>query len=150
MSYTDHSPMLAPSRSRTPSTEPAGTAVWSRPPVSRPRGSDRVRRVALIAAALCLIPVVVSYVRAIAQRSDSSLGIRTVEWMRDNGARGIVNSVENFYYSLNAPAKGGPQLHALPAQSGVLAGGGVALRLHATGPRVHHYRPLRIAPVIHP
>ena len=142
--------MLAPSRSRTPSPEPAGTAVWSRPPVSRPRRSDRVRRVALIAAALCLIPVVVSYIRTIAQPSDSSLGIRTVEWMRDNGARGIVNSVENFYYSLNAPAKGGPQLHALPAQSGVLAGGGVAVRLHATGPRVHHYRPPRIAPVIHP
>ena len=100
--------MLAPSRSRTPSPEPAATAVWSRPPVSRPRRSDRVRRVALIAAALCLIPVVVSYIRTIAQASDSSLGIRTVEWMRDNGARGIVNSVENFYYSLNAPAQGGP------------------------------------------
>ena len=44
------------------------------------------------------------------QPSDSSLGIRTVEWMRDNGARGLVNTVENFYYSLNAPAKGGPPL----------------------------------------
>ena len=49
--------------------------------------------------------------------SDSSLSIRTVEWLRDNGARGLVNRVENFYYSLNAPATGGPALHALPHQA---------------------------------
>ena len=105
---------------------------------------------ALIAAALCLIPVVVSYVRAMTQPSDSSLGIRTVEWMRDNGARGLVNGVENFYYSLTAPAKGGPQLHALPAQSGVLADGSSSTRLHTTVRRIHYYRPPRIAPLIQP
>src|SRR6201987_3653908 len=146
MSYTSHSPMIAPPRS----PEPAVPAVWSPPPVSRPRGSVRFRRVALIAAALCLIPVVVSYVGTITQPSDSSLGIRTVEWMRDNGARGLVNSVENFYYSLNAPAKGGPQLHALPSQSGILATGVPSVRLHGVAPQQHFYRPPRIAPVIHP
>ena len=132
------------------------TGVWPRPPAFRRSRSSRVRRVALIAAALCLVPVVVSYVSTMAQPSDSSFGIRTVEWMRDNGARGLVNTVENFYYSLNAPAKGGPALHALPAQSGVLATGTPTRGAQATAPRVvrsmvgHHYRPPRIRPVIHP
>ena len=102
---------------------------------------------ALIASALCLLPVLISYVSAMAARSDSSFGIRTVEWMRDNGARGLVNTVENWYYSLNAPSKGGPALRALPSQAGVFAGRApVTHRLHVT----RHYRPPRITPVIHP
>jgi hypothetical protein len=109
-----------------------------------------VRRVALLAAALCLIPVIVSYVTTVAGPSDSSLGIRTVEWMRDNGARGLVNTVENFYYSLNAPAKGGPALRSLPEQSGVLATSVPRSRPHVAGPPIHHYRPPPIAAVIHP
>jgi hypothetical protein len=84
------------------------------------------------------------------QRSDSTLGIRTVEWMRDNGARGIVNTVENWYYSLNAPSKGGPELRALPAQSGVLATSVPQKLLHGTVAAVHHYRPPRVSPIIHP
>lgn len=36
--------------------------------------------------------------------SDSSLSIRTVEWLRDSGARGLVNRIESIYDSLNAPA----------------------------------------------
>lgn len=117
-----------------------------------------MRRVALIAAALCMLPVIVSYAGAMAQRSDSSPGIRTVEWMRDNGARGLITSVENIYYSLNAPATGGPALSSLPTQSGILAtqsgilakrSGSVAARL-PSALRTYHYRPPRIAPVIHP
>ena len=85
------------------------------------------------------------------QRSDSSLGIRTVEWMRDNGARGLVNKVENWYYSLNAPSTGGPALRSLPAQAGVFGGTGTAAGSRITvRHRVHHYRPPRIAPIIHP
>jgi hypothetical protein len=85
------------------------------------------------------------------QRSDSSLGIRTVEWMRDNGARGLVNTVENWYYSLTAPAEGGPALHSLPAQAGVVGGTGAATAPRVTvRHRVHHYRPSQIKPVISP
>jgi Phosphodiester glycosidase len=103
----------------------------------------RVRWVATIAALLCLVPALVSYVSAIAQRSDSSLGIRTVEWIRDNGARGLVTTVENWYYTLTAPAKSFPAPHALPKQSGILAVRPPAARL-----RVRHYRPPSIVPVI--
>jgi hypothetical protein len=82
-----------------------------------------------------------------AQPSDSSLGIRTVEWLRDNGARGLVNTVENWYYSLNAPAKGGPALRALPAQAGVYTNGAATVRRARVH---HHYRPHRIPPLIQP
>jgi hypothetical protein len=74
--------------------------------------------------------------------SDSNLGIRTVEWLRDNGARGIVNDVENLYYSLTAPSKGGPGLKALPKQNGAQAL--IPIRV----PR--YYRPPNIKPVITP
>jgi Phosphodiester glycosidase len=98
------------------------------------------------AAVLCLIPVLVSYAKMLSHRSDSSVGIRTVEWMRDSGARGLVNEVESLYYSLNAPAKGGPALRTLPAQAGI------RLNPAVIGHRrvVHHYRPKAIRPVISP
>lgn len=97
----------------------------------------------IAAAAIALIPALVSYVSAMLQRSDSSLGIRTVEWIRDNGARGIVNTAENLYYTLTAPSKGGPALRHLPKQSGVA--------VHGTSHRkVHYYRPPNIRPIIHP
>jgi Phosphodiester glycosidase len=108
----------------------------------RPAPARRVRRVALIAAGLCLLPALVSYVQALAQPSNSTIGIRSVEWLRDNGARGLVNKIENIYYSLNAPAKGGPALRALPKQAGL--GSAPAHRV------VHYYRPRRIRPVTHP
>ena len=111
-------------------------------PASRPTGSRRVRRIAALAAALCLVPAVVSYAEMLAQRSNSSLGIRTVEWLRDNGARGLVAKIENIYYSLTAPSKGGPPLNALPKQAGAVA----AVRVRP----VRYYRPPNIAPVIKP
>ena len=118
---------------------PAAVGVRPRPAPARWR---RVRRVAGFAALLALIPAAVSYLGAVTQPSNSSLGIRTVEWLRDHGARGLVNSAENFYYSLNAPAKGGPALRALPKQPGIAP---VAPARHA-----RHYRPAPIHPIIHP
>ena len=77
------------------------------------------------------------------QPSDSSLSIRTVEWLRDNGARGIVNKVENFWYTtFQAPSTGGPALHALPAP-------GRRQRRRAPARvtvAVHYYKPPNIAP----
>jgi hypothetical protein len=105
----------------------------------------RWRRVATLAALICLVPALVSYARMLSRKSDSSLPIRTVEWMRDNGARGVVNRVESIYYSLNAPAKGGPALRALPGQAALAPG------INSAGGRLRpSYRPPPILPVIHP
>jgi Phosphodiester glycosidase len=104
----------------------------------------RWRRVLVVGALLTLLPGLVSYVGMLTQPSDTSLGIRSVEWLRDNGARGLVNRVESIYYSMNAPATGGPPLRVLPHQAAVgSARGGRA-------GRVRLYRPPRIPSVIRP
>jgi hypothetical protein len=136
--------MLAPTR---PSGEYTPRAIRLNPPPRppRPSGWPRARRIALIAALICAVPALVSYVAMLGQRSDSSLGIRTVEWLRDHGARGLVNDIENAYYSLTAPAKGGPTLKQLPHQAGVaLAPPNLRAR------KIHVYRPNPIKPLIQP
>jgi hypothetical protein len=136
--------MLAPTRE--PISRPQPPLAIRRGPIGEPpKPARRFRRLALFAAMLCLVPALFSYVKTIASPSDSSLGIRTVEWMRDNGARGLVNKVESIYYSLNAPSTGGPALRALPDQPGVSTAS-VGGKHH----RLREYRPPRIRPVIHP
>jgi Phosphodiester glycosidase len=78
----------------------------------------RARRVVAIALVLCLCPVAVSYLTTVARRSNSSFMINSFEWLRDHGAARIASQVENVYYSLAAPATGGPALHTLPRRSG--------------------------------
>ncbi len=92
-----------------------------------PGPATRLRRIALVAATVALIFVLVSYGRAMSQPSNSALGIRTVEWLRDNGAAGLVAKVESIYYTFTAPSKGGPTLRSLPHIGGAVAasGGGV-------------------------
>jgi phosphodiester glycosidase len=94
----------------------------------------------------CVAPAIVSFVLMLMQPSDTSLAIRTVEWLRDNGARGLVNQVEATYYSLNAPSTGGPALRTLPRQAGPQA---TAARGASHAASVA-YRPAPIAPVITP
>jgi hypothetical protein len=94
---------------------------------------------------MLMIPALVSYVLAVAQPSNAPIGVRSVEWLRDNGARAIVNKVESIYYSMNAPSTGGPALHALPQLPGVASTGSAA------GHQVARYfGPSRIRPLIHP
>jgi hypothetical protein len=95
------------------------------------------------AAVLCLIPGIVSFARAMSAPSNSSFFIRTVEWVRGNGGRGLVNEIESAYYSLTAPAKGGPALHRLPHQAGALAA--VPAVAHHV---VTYYRPPNIQPLV--
>lgn len=109
-----------------------------------PQPTHRIRRIALVAAIIWAIPAAISFIGAIAAPSNSGVGIRAVEWLRDHGARGLVNKVENLYYSLNAPSTGGPGLKALPGQAGTAA----APTVHARHLRA--YRPPAIAPVMSP
>jgi hypothetical protein len=100
----------------------------------------RLRRVVLVGALVALAPAFVSYVHALSTPSNSSVGIRSVEWLRDNGAAGLVARVESTYYGLTAPSKGGPTLRALP-QVGVA---GAASTVDS------EYRPSRIRALLHP
>jgi hypothetical protein len=78
----------------------------------------RVRRIIGIACLLCLIPISISYLTTMTGPSNSSLTIRTFEWLRDHGAAQIASRVESIYYSLNAPSTGGAALRKLPLRSG--------------------------------
>ena len=134
--------MLSPTKSPVPYT------TYRQPPrlpvgPDAPGGWRRGRRILLAAALVCLIPALASFVGTVAQPSNSTVFINAVEWLRDNGARGLVNGVENFYYSLTAPAKGGPALHRLPGQKGAL-GAAAAGTHHVTA---HYYLPPPIKPL---
>jgi hypothetical protein len=139
----------APSRSRIgpraalPAGRPLPSSRSRRPLADGP--AARVRRVLLAACLVALVPVLASYVTTMLEPSNSSLGIRSVEWLRDHGAAGLVTKVESVYYSLEAPEKGGPALHALP-KVGVLAAGtgGGADRIQVVD------RPPRVRPLAYP
>ncbi len=108
----------------------------------------RLRRVAVGALALCLIPVATSYVQALSAPSNAGLGIRSVEWLRDHGAAGVVSQVEAIYYTLTAPSTGGPSLRSLPV-AGVGAGPSGRSASVRRARRVL-YRPPRVRLAIHP
>jgi hypothetical protein len=102
--------------------------------------SKRVRRVLLAAALVALVPAAISYLVTMSEPSNSTFGIRSVEWLRDHGGAGLVSKVESVYYSLNAPAKGGSALHALPHT-------GLNGRVAGTGTSGIVDRPARIRPL---
>jgi hypothetical protein len=104
----------------------------------------RARRIFLLAAVVCLIPAAVSYVGAMREKHNVGLGVSSVEWLRQHGGNALVSQVENWYYTLSAPEKGGPPLHSLP-QVGVAGTQGSGEP--ASEPV---YRPPRVAPIIHP
>lgn len=96
----------------------------------------RAWRVLLTAVVICLVPAAISYSRAITGSYNVSWTIQSVEWLREHGANGLVSQVEDWYYTLTAPGKGGPALGELPQ-----AGLGGAANAHPPPP---------IPPVIHP
>ncbi|MHB1859698.1 MAG: phosphodiester glycosidase family protein [Solirubrobacteraceae bacterium] len=101
----------------------------------------RARRIATIASIIVLVPAFFSYAITIATGGNSSISIRSIEWLRTNGGAGFVSSIENFYYSLTAPSKGGAKLKALPH---------VGVAVHASQAAHHSYRPPNIAPLTSP
>jgi hypothetical protein len=98
----------------------------------------RLRRVAIAGSGVVLLAALISFATTMLEPSNSSFSIRSVEWLRNNGAAGLVTRVESIYYSLTAPSKGGPALRALPHVG--VGGNGLAAAARA-------YRPPRIVPL---
>ena len=92
----------------------------------------------MLTALILLVDLVISFWGAMAGPSNTSFGVRAVEWLRDNGAASVVSDFESIYYSLNAPATGGPPLKRLPR-----VGAGARTQ-------VASYAPAPIGPVIAP
>jgi hypothetical protein len=110
----------------------------SRRPPSRVPPVVRARRIAVFGSLLTLIWVLGSFTVTMARPSNVGFGVNAVEWLRGNGMAWLVNDIENIYYSLNAPKKGGPPLKKLPN-----VGNSVRTQVAA-------YAPAPIAPVIKP
>ena len=118
-------------------------AVPRRPhPVRRRQRPSRLRFVVRRTVALAVLVLVgtklISYTSAMLAPSNVGFGVRSIEWLRDNGGAWLVNDIERIYYSVNAPPKGGPPLKHLPTV-GLQNGGAESL-----------YAPPPIKPVINP
>ncbi len=104
----------------------------------------RARRIFLLAAIACLIPAGISYMGAMSEARNVGLGVSSVEWLRQHGGNPLVSQIENWYYTLNAPAKGGPPLRSLP-RVGIAAAG-----KEAQGQSAAADRPPNVVPLLQP
>jgi hypothetical protein len=119
------------------------TASPPRPTRQRPRPAKpplrrRARRVVTVACACCLAVAALSWLPAVTGSRNLGLGVASVEWLRGHGGNPIASQIENWYYELNEPGKGGPPLKALP-HVGVAAATPTAA-----------YLPADVNPLIHP
>jgi hypothetical protein len=101
----------------------------------------RARRIFLLASIACLIAAATSYLPAMGEKHNVGLGVSSAEWLRQNGGNSIVSEIENWYYSFEAPEKGGPALTSLPK---------VGVTREGEASRAGAYRPPNVAPLIHP
>ena len=74
---------------------------------ARSKRSKWIRRGVAIAVVILLIPVAVSYVHYLQRPGSDTLSVRTVEWIRDHGGNGVVNTIERWWYTNNPPPTGG-------------------------------------------
>lgn len=63
----------------------------------------RQRWVGLLILALLLTAPTTSYVQALTYPGAASFQVRSVEWLRDHGLSAVVDAVENYVFSRNAP-----------------------------------------------
>lgn len=56
-----------------------------------------------------------SYLRALWYPGEASVGVRSVEWLRDNGGSPLVDAVENWWFTRHAPPTTPPDPDSLPA-----------------------------------
>jgi hypothetical protein len=89
------------------------------------RTSRRRRRIGWIALILCLLLDVpaVSYVRALLYPGNASFAVRSVEWIRDHGGGKLVDTIETWRYSHQAPPASG-EPHDIPSAGQPVAAAG--------------------------
>ncbi len=105
------------------------------PQPSPPNAPKRRRRlwwkiVALTVGLLMVVPVV-SYTEALTAPGYASWQDRSVGWIRDNGGAGLVNAIENWWYTVHAPANEAPAAAVLP---GVAQQYGGPAKTHLSAP----------------
>jgi hypothetical protein len=109
----------------------------------------RARRVLLVACLFCLAAAALSWLPAVTGSRNLGVTVASVEWLRSHGGNPIVSEIENWYYRLNEPGKGGPPLRSLP-QVGVATAGDGSGEGSEAGAAPAVYRPPNVKPLIHP
>jgi hypothetical protein len=128
-------------------TAPPPRRARPRPrPTRRVPAWRRARRVALFACLFCLGAAALSWVPAMGGKRNIGVSVASVEWLRSHGGNPIVSEIENWYYQLNEPEKGGPALQSLPQVGVAAAGEGGEGEESAKAA----YLPPDVNPLIHP
>jgi hypothetical protein len=108
-------PPLSADGSATATLARLSTRRQKRREAERRRRRRRRLLALLVCVAILLAPAVYSYTTTMLKPSSLPLGVRSVEWLRNNHGNWLVDEAERLYYGWNAPKKGGPQLKSLPA-----------------------------------
>jgi hypothetical protein len=88
-----------------------------------------IRRGAALVFAAMLVPVALSFTKAVTAAGTDPFTARSVEWLRDNGMTRVVDVVEHWWYTNHPPRVGGKPAHGLPRAPGV-SGTAVARHKH--------------------
>ncbi|HEV7196799.1 MAG TPA: hypothetical protein VGN19_12730 [Pedococcus sp.] len=73
-----------------------------------------IKRVVAVLVLVLAVVVGASYGQALLAPGDAPWTVRTVEWVRDNGGGGMVDAVENWWFTRNPPPNVAPDPSALP------------------------------------
>jgi hypothetical protein len=107
-------PELPPGPRRAGGTGARRGARHSSEQAGRRRRVKFIRRGVAIVLVALLVPTVWSYYRAMTSPGTDPVSTRSVEWLKDHGMSGVVKSVEDWWYTHNAPPVGGKLKHGLP------------------------------------
>ncbi|MBS1860489.1 MAG: phosphodiester glycosidase family protein [Actinobacteria bacterium] len=108
-----------------------------------------MRRVLLAACLFCLGVAALSWIPAVTGSRNLGITVASVEWLRSHGGNPIASQIENWYYELNEPEKGGPALTSLP-QVGDGAAGSSEEEGEEGEEKLAYYEPPNVNPLIHP
>lgn len=133
-----------------PRCRAAGSPRARRGPLRR-----NVRRGCAALAVLALVAVGTSYVRALTGPGNDSMTVRSVEWLRNHGMRGLVNTLETRYYTAKQPPIGGkpsqwPTPTPPPASPGQPLAPAVELASGSANAAASRDQPAAITPLANP
>jgi len=103
------------------------------------KNTPRWLKVVVAVFALGVLFVAVSFGRALTASNNLTVGERAAEWARDNHLGPVVNQVENWWFTHNAPKSGGEPDRTIAADSSTATSG--------TGTTLPHLPPPDAVPV---
>lgn len=95
-------------------SQPPGTGRRAVGRRARRRPTRRRRRIATFVVMALLVVPAVSFARAMTYPGQAPLTVRAVEWVRDHGGGGLVNTIETWWYTRHPPPRAGQPTDTVP------------------------------------